>query len=199
MLTRCKQHQHRRVSLFASLVLWDGVHDSLGIFRQVLRRSAPKHSDERNCLTSAIHPHQPLLLHPTQHEFESTHTIHGNHSGPLVRISQALQNARDALTTSLVASTGFPSCWAMVRATNLRTTSPVTIPRTPPSGLDKAVILPSFTIFTTVLEEHVQCCTRGGGVLSSSQTDQPPHRAVQTSNCGTTAAHPIRKVVQGCD
>ena len=35
--------------------------------------------------------------------------------------------------------TAGPNCWAIVRATKRRRTSPVTMPRTPPSSLAKAV------------------------------------------------------------
>ena len=49
----------------------------------------------------------------------------------------------------VAASTAWPNCWAMVRATSLRTTSPATMPRTLPSGFVKAVILPNLIILTT--------------------------------------------------
>ena len=43
-------------------------------------------------------------------------------------------------------------CLAIVRATNLRTTSPATMSRTPPSGFDSAVILPNLKRSTTPFE-----------------------------------------------
>ena len=42
-----------------------------------------------------------------------------------------------------------PNCCDIVLATNLRTTSPTTMPRTPPSGFLSAVILPALTMSTT--------------------------------------------------
>ena len=39
----------------------------------------------------------------------------------------------------VAASCTFPICWAIVRETNLRTTSPATMPLTPPSGFVRAV------------------------------------------------------------
>ena len=43
----------------------------------------------------------------------------------------------------VAASTAGPNCWAMVRATSLRMTSPATMPRTPPLLLRRAVDLPT--------------------------------------------------------
>ena len=52
--------------------------------------------------------------------------------------------SQHALTTHTgaglcAASTVFPNCWAIVRAISRRTTSPATMPRTPPSGFREAV------------------------------------------------------------
>ena len=124
----------------------------------VLRRRATKHSDKRNCLTSST------LINPCIKVARSSASVKpwrmcAMHSQPAF-----VDNAY--WCGEVAASTAFLNCWAMVRATNLPTTSPVTIPRTPPSGLDghpaQLHHFADFGIspranFSATLEEHVQC------------------------------------------
>ena len=67
------------------------------------------------------------------------------------------------------------NCCAIVRATSLRNTSPTTIPRTPPSGLVKAVIRPTFSGMAPLANcpatspnnlVHVVSCQKGFQMLS---------------------------------
>ena len=66
------------------------------------------------------------------------------------RVDSACWNA------AVAASTTSPNSWALVRAVNLRITSPATIPRTPPSFLRNAVIQPNFNVHTQHQEQRVQ-------------------------------------------
>ena len=89
------------------------------------------------------------------------------------------------------------NCCAIVRATSLRNTSPTTIPRTPPSGLVKAVIRPTLTpcntsrLRTALPPLRTTLCTwcLAEGVSNaqrSSRTDLPLHLFEQCASSSTT-------------
>ena len=123
------------------------------------------------------------------------------HSHP-ARVERAYWNGADS-TASL-------NCCATVRATNRLTTSPVTMPLTPPSGLLRAVILPNRmastigctkpranpsakveqTMISGTIQQWTQMFHRHSKVHLQSHV-------WQTSNSSRTCSHPTRMALWG--
>ena len=130
----CTRQKNNGIIASRCSALRSAVHCSRIIFPQIFWRSSVKHPDKRQHWIPSFHAAQPV-----QHGFPGYQIVRadvvywcqGNSvdawSACAIRsVSTFVDNAY--LKGDVVVSTTFPICWAIVRETNLRTTSPATMP-----------------------------------------------------------------------